>query len=284
MVRLGRLENLETDVKILLKHIWQIDGIENYKVHFGRWNGNVDPLDEWVNDRSKWQGWQEYRPDKNEFSRPYIFSLMDFYHEEDTWLFGGVFHVTARHDDRYEVELTKQGQHFIGRLKLEYQYLRRSTRVNFEKHYNKFRVSELLRATYSGQIFPGYEDIDLSYAELEIIIRNDRSDWKSALENVGGIYLITDERDGKRYVGSAYGEGGIWSRWKDYVDTSGHGGNTELRKLLKARGDGYARKYFQFALLEYRAASTPEETIIARENFWKDVLLTRDKKYGHNRN
>ena len=92
---------------ILLKDIWTCGNISDYKVHFGRWNREVEPLDEWVSDRGKWKGWQEYRPKSDMFNRPYIFSLMDFYHEPDTWLFGGIFRVSARHKDRYEVELMK---------------------------------------------------------------------------------------------------------------------------------------------------------------------------------
>ena len=37
----------------------------------------------------------------------------------------------------------------------------------------------------------------------------------------------------------------------------------------------YPRKHFRFALLEYRAASTPEDVILKRETFWKEALLTR---------
>ncbi|WP_273070698.1 hypothetical protein, partial [Thioclava marina] len=47
-----------------------------------------------------------YRPGRDDFNRPLIFSLIQFYHEQDSWLFGGVYHVLDRHPDRYEVELT----------------------------------------------------------------------------------------------------------------------------------------------------------------------------------
>ncbi|AWX92359.1 hypothetical protein DPM13_01420 [Paracoccus mutanolyticus] len=46
------------------------------------------------------------------------------------------------------------------------------------------------------------DDIDLSFAELEALVSNSRPDWKAALESIKGIYLITDTRTGKRYVGS----------------------------------------------------------------------------------
>ena len=68
---------------ILLKDILPIDKPREYKVHFACWNGDVQPLDDWVQDRSNWQRWQEYRPKKDMFNRPYIFSLTDFYHEQD---------------------------------------------------------------------------------------------------------------------------------------------------------------------------------------------------------
>ena len=267
--------------KLLLKDIWPFKNVLDYKVHFGRRSGEHQPLDLWVGDQPEWKGWQEYRPKRDEFNRPYIFSLMHFYHEPDAWLFGGIFRVSARHEDRYEVELMEIGKSFIGRLKLGSSYRARSTRGNFEKHHDTFEVLEILREPYSGQPFPGYESIDLTFSQLETLVRNNRTDWKTALENVHGVYLITDTKTGKRYVGSAYGEQGIWSRWAEYA-TSGHGWAAELRELVKPDLD-YPRKHFRFAVLEYRAASTPEDVILKRETFWKEALLTRGK-YGLNSN
>jgi len=267
---------------ILLKDIWSFDTPHKGKVHFARWNKEAQPLEVFVRDRQEWQGWQEYRPKRDEFSRPYIFSLMQFYHETDTWLFGGLFQVLARHSDWYEVALLDEGSGFIGRLKLRSAYRGRSTRVNFEKHYEGFEVLEVLREPYTGRQFPGYEDIDLSFEELEALVRNDRADWKAALENTKGIYLVSDISTGKRYVGSAYGDHGIWSRWCAYV-ASGHGGNVELRALVSDPNLDYCRANFRFALLEHRTSRTPDETILARESFWKRILLTRSAQ-GLNRN
>jgi len=55
-----------------------------------------------------------------------------------------------------------------------------------------------------------------------------------------------------------------------------------LQKLVGNKLD-YARKNFKFTQLEYRPAPTPDETIDNRENYWKEVLLTRGK-YGLNQN
>ena len=54
---------------------------------------------------------------RDDFNRPYIFSLIQSYHETDIWLFGGVCRVLQRHDDRYEVERTDDDAGFLGRLK-----------------------------------------------------------------------------------------------------------------------------------------------------------------------
>src|SRR5579884_2209681 len=97
---------------ILLKDVWPIKNPEDYKVHFARWNGDSQPLEVFVRDKSEWQGWQEYRPARNDFNRPLIFSLVQFYHETDAWLFGGIFQVLARHKDRYEVKPLDSGRAF----------------------------------------------------------------------------------------------------------------------------------------------------------------------------
>ena len=174
------------------------------------------------------------------------------------------------------------GSGFIGRLKLHWEYRDRTTRANFEKHYDGFVVQEILRESYSGRQFPGYEDIDLSFEEMETLVKNNRPDWKAALENIKGVYLINDTNTGKRYVGSACSDQGIWSWWSAYV-ACGHGGNVELRVLVNDPSLQYCRSHFRFALLEHRPMPTPDQAILDREAFWKRILLTRGEQ-GLNRN
>ena len=91
---------------IMLQDVLQIEQLNDYKVHFAKWNGTSQPLDVFTRDRREWQGWQEYRPERDDFNRPYVFSLASFYHEPDTWLFGGVYEVIERRSDRYVVHLS----------------------------------------------------------------------------------------------------------------------------------------------------------------------------------
>lgn len=267
---------------IRLADIWPISNPSEHKVHFARWNGDTLPLEVLARDRVEWREWQEYRTKRNDFNRPYIFSLAQFHYEPDAWLFGGVFKVLVRHPDRYEVELAEYGAEFVGRSKLGLPYRDRQTRVNLENHYVRFEVLEILREPYTGRVFPGFEGIDLSFAELESVVRNGRPDWQASLSSVKGVYLISDAKTGRRYVGSAYGVGGVWSRWCEYAAT-GHGGNVELRKLVTDPTLDYCRSAFRFALLEHRSFQTPDKVILEREEFWKRILLARGA-FGLSRN
>jgi hypothetical protein len=66
------------------------------------------------------------------------------------------------------------------------------------------------------------------------------------------LFAQTNSNDGSTaktgylYVGSAYGEDGIWGRWTKYVSTNGHGNNKTLKELVKADKD-YADN-FKFSI------------------------------------
>lgn len=254
---------------------------DDCKIHLASWNGHNHPLDVFLRDRQEWTGWNEYRGKRNTFNKKYIFSLIEFYHEQSSWLFGGFYRVLKRHDNRYEVSLEKTDEELIGRLKLTFKRPGRA-RVLTNGYVEEMSLLEILREPYSGEPFSGYEDIDLEFSALEVIVKESRPDWRAALENVKGVYLISDKQTGKRYVGSAYGTSGIWSRWCFYIGT-GHGWNDELTALIKAKGIDYARSHFKFTLLEYRPMKSDDRFIIERESFWKEALLTRGK-FGLNRN
>ena len=97
--------------------------------------------------------------------------------------------------------------------------------------------------------------------------------WRTALSSVGGVYLITDTRDGRHYVGKADGAESIRQRWNAYA-TNGHGGNVELRGLDPTS--------FRFSLLRVFDPATPTQVIDAAESHFKVALDTR--RHGLNRN
>ena len=266
------------------------DEMRKYKIHLAAYNGYEQPLDVFARDREEWKAWNEWRDGKDQFNRDFILGLIPDYHKTDKYIFGGIFRVVDRYNDwnetkvGYKVELTNQFDYLIGRLVVGfYRYPGlRGRAFLLETLIDSMSVSEILQNPYEGEEFPGYDNVRIDFSSLELLVQNQKTDWRVALENVKGIYLIVDKLNGKKYVGSAYGDCGIWSRWSTYIYT-GHGYNDELVELIEKTGIEYARKYFQFAILELRSMKTDDDTIIHRENYWKEVLLTRGD-FGYNKN
>lgn len=273
-------------MSIKLTDVLPIENLHDYKLHLACWNGENQPLDVFVRSKEEWEGWNTWRSQKDDFNREYIFSLIDFYPEPEIWLFGGIYKVLSRGSQNYfpsyKVKLAEGSQEFIGRLKVHLKRPARAKAVRLENYYNKLTVFEILKECYTGEEFCGYENINHDFRSIESIYKTNKLYWKTTLVNIKGVYLITDKSNGKRYVGSAYGDSGIWSRWACYIGT-GHGWNDELTKLIKEEGIEYARNNFSFTLLEYRSMKADDKIIIERENFWREALLTRGQ-YGYNKN
>ena len=129
-------------------------------------------------------------------------------------------------------------------------------------------------------VFSRFEDVLLDYNQLSRIFETNNIEWKSKLESCNCIYLILDKSNGKQYVGSTYNKQGIWGRWAQYAAT-GHGGDKDLMPLLEA-DPNYARKNFQWCILETLPLKILEEHAIDRESLYKRKLGTRDFGYNNN--
>ena len=88
----------------------------------------------------------------------------------------------------------------------------------------------------------------LIYIELTLILEKEYPEWKKMLSAVNCIYIITDRKTGKNYIGSTYGKEGIWGRWKEYAKTGGHGNNVTLQKLYDQ--DNSYPNNFSWSILE----------------------------------
>jgi hypothetical protein len=95
-----------------------------------------------------------------------------------------------------------------------------------------------------------------------------------------GIYLISDTKTGKLYVGSAYGEEGIWGRWTRYVSTNGHGDNKTLKELIAS--DPIHGNNFQFSILMLLPRTITADEAIKKEQLFKNKLGTNS--FGLNNN
>lgn len=257
------------------------------KLHCAVWNGESQPVDVLARSWDEWLGWNSWRGHRDDFNRRFIFSVAQMRDEPTTWLFGGVFEVVGRRQmpDAYSYDIDFRPEFlsgFVRRLKVQYRPPGRHVRgLRFDAAIDAMTIAEVLPTGYTGVPFPGHDSISQTLGELEVVYRHQRSDWRGALEHMKGVYVIHDRTSGKPYVGSAYGDTGIWSRWGQYVESL-HGGNLDLRDLVDREGDQYVRDNLVFALLEFWSMRMPDAFVLEREAYWKRVLLSRE--FGHNSN
>lgn len=267
---------------IYLNDILQIDDISNTKIRFNlMFEGNWDPIYFYKSaDTSTMLSGQYWNYNKKKSFQEGQ-STLGFLriNNNDQWL---LFHAGKVIKDLniyngvgYEFEDIKKYEKFIGRIIIRFKNKSQTLIRRADSVIDECIVEQILPTTYENDSFPGYENINLSWKELKIIINN--SEWKAALGNQKGVYLITDSSNGRMYVGAAYGQDMIWGRWASYVKTF-HGGNEQLKKLCI----NDIKNNFRYSILEIFKATTNDEQIIKREQWWKSILKTRD--YGYNSN
>ena len=233
-----------------------------YKVHFaiGR-DKRKEPYNTFL--IGDFQYWQECQTGKN-WSRQYILSLI--YYEKDIWMYGGIYEVLPVEPVpienpavgwkgwKYETRLLDKATEYIGRAFFRFKKEFRASYPTLEldpkngEPIAEMPLAYILEKRVALTDFFGFDKVNIDYRTLKFIVEDNIVSWKSALSNVKGIYLIVDTLTGKQYVGSAYGEDCIWQRWANYTK-DGHGGNVELKELLKEKGEAY--KYnFKYSILE----------------------------------
>jgi hypothetical protein len=252
------------------------------KIHLACYNGTEEPLDVYFS--GDFKPWQESQNQKN-FERSNILGLIQL-PSKNSWLYVGIFSSSGclpREGGQgfiYQTAELLEYSEFAGRLIVNFERPGRQSYLLAENWTDQILVSELSRTKHTIPDFPGYKVLSVSMSQLSVIVGESIISWKSALASVSGVYLITDSHTGKLYVGSAYGDGGFWGRWSEYVP-SGHGGNVRLRNIISSNGADY-HKNFRFSILEVCDSSASKGDVIARESHWKRVLCTQI--FGYNEN
>lgn len=148
---------------------------------------------------------------------------------------------------------------WVGRViiapKLTQAYVRLADRLNAE-------VIEIGRESRFDPPPPPWRDWCPTGPELRVMSARQIArlrEWR-------GIYLIVDEDDGARYVGSAYGETNFWGRWSAHV-----AGDAGITKELTKRNPAQ----FRFSILERVSPDMPPEDVIRLEMTWIERLATR---------
>lgn len=255
------------------------DEIINTKIRFNQSNSDFDPIKLFKEKNSKIYDGQFWNYSKNKSFQVSQIAIGFIRISNDKWLLFDISKITKDleiyNGVGFEYEQIKKYEKYFGRLIIQYKNKSQNLIRKAESVIDECIVYQIIEDTFDDDLFPGYENVDVSWYELRRIIK--KQDWKTALENQKGVYLITDTLSGKRYVGSAYGETMILGRWNNYV-MNGHGGNKDLKNLEFE----YIKNNFRYSILEIFKSTTEDKVIINREHFWMKILLTKNKRFGYN--
>ena len=274
--------------KIMLNDLLRFDAAEvpNVRVKFNIYNGYDDPLDLYKTNPDEvnvtWFLWHDDRRYFNVGQTAICLLKL----RGDQWLLTTIKKITRLLDVTdgvgYDADEVKEYEQYFGRLVVEYHNPCRTMGRKYENVMDELEVVQILNEQYTGNEFPGYENVRLSYPLLKNIVDRQLPGWVNALRNQKAVYLITDTKTGKMYVGSATSQTGmLLQRWSSYA-ADGHGGNIELRELVKQQGLDYVKENFQYSILENYNARMDDGYILKRESWWKETLCTRT--HGYNKN
>jgi hypothetical protein len=274
--------------KIMLNDLLHFDAAEvpNVRVKFNISNGYDDPLDLYKTNPDEvnvtWFLWHDDRRYFNVGQTAICLLKL----RGDQWLLTTIKKITRLLDVTdgvgYDAVEVKEYEQYFGRLVVEYHNPCRTMGRKYENVMDELEVVQILNEQYTGNEFPGYENVRLSYPLLKNIVDRQLPGWVDALRNQKAVYLITDTKTGKLYVGSATSQTGmLLQRWSSYA-ADGHGGNIELRELVKQQGLDYVKENFQYSILENYNARMDDGYILKRESWWKETLCTRT--HGYNKN
>lgn len=284
---------------IELNKFIKVPDLNKTKIKFNMNAGNVE-IKAWdllfKEDETEWEqinAWKTKHPNNNLNHADYLLAFAQYYpYGPEYFIFGGLYKIKKIEPEVFDevgYKLTLMDDYKEYRKRLIVKLKKPIGRDLYNRLYKNIQdtlepeVYEIAPNTKLGH-FPGYQNVTLSHPQMQQIISRNEPSWKQALMNVKGVYVITDLSNGKLYIGSASGNtDGIWQRWSDYANIENlTGGNKLLNEIKLDKGKDYIVNNFQYSILEIFDTKTKVDTIINRENYWKNVFCTR--KYGMNYN
>lgn len=262
------------------------DEIPNVRIKFNIWNGYHDPLDLYKEDPDlvnvQWFLWH----DEARYFHTGQTAICFLRISTDVWLLTTIKKITKELPVTgaigYEADEVEEYKKYFGRVLVKYHNTKRSMGRIYSAVAGDMEVLQVLNEQFTGNDFPGYESVRLTYRALKNVLDRQLPGWIAALKNQKAVYLITDTKTGKLYVGSATAKYGmLLQRWSNYVE-NGHGGNKGLKALIAQEGFDYVKENFQYSILENYNARMDDNYILKREAWWKEVLCSR--KFGYNEN
>jgi hypothetical protein len=255
---------------IKLNDLLRFENLHNMKIRFNlMFKDNWDPIEIFktgdLSTMLQGQYWN-YKKYKSFKAGQITIGFVKIKAAEDFWLLFHIGKVTKDLDKLngvgYEYEDLAGYQKYVGRLIVKFKNTAQTMIRNAESVIDDCYVSQILPDTFDNDLFPGYEKVNISWSEMNRVLEKDS--WKTALQNQKGVYLLTDISNGRKYVGSAYGENMILGRWKSYIKT-GHGGNVGLKQLTF----DHIKQNFKYSILDIYKSTTEDQTILERESWWE---------------
>ena len=271
--------------KIKLNDILRLENFDDVKIRLNLSNNSWNALELYHDDPNKLLIGNFHNSGKKRWFKDNEIVIGLAQIKNDDWLLIDISRITKSHNNLwdgtpslintfYEHEKLTEFKKYFGRLIVQFHKNNAFVTLSGNK-LDDFVVKEILPNSLDNDLFPGYDKVNISWNELKRVVEKDT--WKTVLQNQKGVYLLTDISNGKKYVGSAYGENMILGRWTAYLKT-GHGGNIGL----KAISIDHIKENFRYSILDIYKSTTDDQIIIERENWWKEVLQSR--KFGYNEN
>ncbi|NJH82737.1 GIY-YIG nuclease family protein [Staphylococcus agnetis] len=283
---------------IKLKDFLKIPDEKRTKIKFNMNAADVTKRawDFWLEDSEEWiimNAWKTKQTNNNLNHADYLVALAQYYpYGPQYFIFGGLYKVEKKvpevfNDVGYHLTLMEENSQYIKRLIIKID--KPIGRDVYNRRYETIQeqlnpeVYEVAPSTKLGH-FNGYQNVRLKHKELQQIIQHNEPSWREALSYVKGVYVITDLSNGQLYVGSASGNtDGIWQRWASYAHLSDlTGGNKEFNTILENKGKDHILNHFQYSILEIFDTKSKVDDILERENYWKNVLDSKQHGMNHN--
>ena len=283
---------------IKFEDFFKVDSPDKTKVKFNMNEGNKDTT-AWDllredNASLKYQRWlnmnahyEKKNYNNNYGNAKYVLSFAQYYLlGKEFYIFGGLFEIKSKNpqeDNTIGYILTKleKYQEYEKRLVIK---LSKPVGQRYNLWYdsvsnNGAEIYQILPPKVLDD-FPGFSNVLLDHEDLQYIFRNQAPEWKIQLSSVKGVYCITDTNTGELYIGSAYGNGGIWQRWSSYANINNLAGGNKTFEEIKGKDPNYIINYFTYSILEIFDPKTSNNEVIRREEFWKKVF--QSKEHGMN--
>lgn len=249
----------------------------------------LEDSEEWIN----LNAWKKKQTNNNLNHAEYLIALAQYYpYGPQYFMFGGLYKVEKMLPEvfdqvGYKLTLLDDYSEYIKRLIIKIDkpigrdvYNRKYNTIQEQLNPEVYEVAPNVKLGH----FNGYQNVSLKHKSLQQIIQNNEPSWKKALSYVKGVYVITDLSNGQLYIGSASGNtDGLWQRWSNYAHLDDlTGGNKAFVSILKEKGSNYIINHFQYSILEIFDTKTKVDTILERENYWKNVLDSKRHGLNHN--